>query len=312
MIRRKFTILASLLILLLATVDLVSAQNRPGSVGAEFIRVPVSARAAGMGGAYIAVTSGADAMYYNPAALVWTEEETNFFVNHTEYLADISHEYFSVTHRSGNNGYGAAITGLYTDLMMERTPQQPGGTGRTFFAANYRGSFAYARKMTRKVSLGVKASFMHMKLFDDMTEQSIGFDIAADYHADFRDFRFAMKIANLGSEVKFVNESYPLPIKFEFGASMNAIEEENHIVKVSGNAFKPNDGDPRGQAGVEYSFRDLLFLRGGYKVSHDIEDFTAGMGLNIDLSGYIMQFNYGFSNFGNLGKVHRFGVEVRM
>lgn len=312
MIRRKLTIFACFIILVLGSIQIGNAQNRPGSVGAEFIRVPVSARAAGMGGAYIAVTDGADAMYYNPAALVWTDKNTNFFANHTSYLAEINHEYFSVTRQSGNNGYGMAITALYTDLMEETTPQQPGGTGRQFYVANYRGSFGYARKMTQKVSLGVKASVMHMRLFEGIDEQSVGFDIAADYHANFRDFRFAMKIANLGSEVKFVNESYPLPIKFEFGASMNAIEMENHQLKFSGSAFKPNDGDPRGQAGLEYAFNNLLYLRGGYKIDHDTEDYTAGMGLNMDVSGYVMQFNYGYSNFGDLGKVHRFGVEVRM
>ena len=47
--------------------------NRPGSTDAQFLKIGVSARGTGMADAYIAVVNGADATYYNCAALPWIQ-----------------------------------------------------------------------------------------------------------------------------------------------------------------------------------------------------------------------------------------------
>lgn len=88
-------------------------------------------------------------------------------------------------------------------------------------------------------------------MFSDFKTDAYSIDIAAYYVTDFRGFRFGMKIANFGSDIKFVDEAYPLPVNFTFGLSINALEMERQKLLVSLSAVKPNDGQPLAQAGTE-------------------------------------------------------------
>ena len=309
----------SLLIVLLltaagATPETTQAQyTRPGSVSATFLNLGVSARAAGMGGAYIAMVDGATGTYYNPSALPWQGEGTHIAFNHLEYFDNINHEFMAVSRTFDDLGtFGASVTGLYTDQMKVRTPVQQGGTGATFVATSVQGTISYARRLTDHVTFGGSVRGISLNLYQGFTEQAVAADIAASYEADFRDFRFGMMISNIGSEVKFVDEAYPLPVEFTFGARMMAARFGQQKVLATTSAFKPNDGAPKGQVGAEYSFRDLFFLRGGYKINYDAKDFSFGGGVKVDAAGVGMRVNYGYAAWGKslLGQTHRFSLNL--
>ena len=298
-----------LIIALLLLPTLVFAQyERPGSTDAQFLKIGVSARAAAMGDAYIAVVDGAEAAYYNAAALARINGTAVAF-NHTKWFAGINHDYIAGAHTFSRIGtFGVSLTALYTDEMKVRTPLQPDGTGETFYSNNYRVSFSYSRYLTDRVSFGGSINYINMALYSDFTADAISIDIAALYVTNFRGFRFGMKIANFGSEVKFVNESYPLPTNFNFGLAMNAIEGREQKLLVSLSAAKPNDGQPLGQIGAEWSFKDYLFLRTGYRLNHEVATYSFGGGLLMNISKYNFKFDYSYSDFSLLGAAHRFGI----
>ena len=70
-----------------------------------------------------------------------------------------------------------------------------------------------------------------------------------------------------------MNEEYPMPTTFTFGMSLNALEAEDYKLNVSAQARKPNDGSPLGQAGTEFNFMDIIMVRGGYNIGHDVAKF---------------------------------------
>jgi len=289
-----------------------SAQyERPGSTDAQFLKIGVSARAAGMGEAYIASVTGAESAHYNAANLGYMEG-TDLVFNHTRWFAGISHDFFSVAHQFGLGALAVSVTALSTNEMAVRTPLQPEGTGETFYATNLRAGLTYARRLTDRVSLGGTVNFISMGLYDDYSQRAIAVDVAASYVSDFQGFRFGMKIANLGSEVTYINESYPLPINFTFGLAMDAVNAADHRVIVSGSAQKPNDGKPLGNVGAEYGFRGLFFLRGGYQINYGTASYTFGTGLNLDIRSNEFRFDYGYSAFGDLGVAHRFAIGLHL
>ncbi len=309
---RRLT-LAFVLLATLASATCVRAQyQRPGSTDGDFLKLGVSARAAGLGDAYIAMAGGADATHYNPAALSWMRPRTHVLLNHTSWFADINHEFVAVAHRFDIGTFGLSLTGLYTDEMKVRTPLQPEGTGETFYSYNLRASASYSRWLTDRVTFGGTVSYINLDLYQDFSENAFAADIAAAYRGDFRDFRFAMMIGNLGSDVTFVNESYPLPVHFTFGMSLNAVESAYHVIKFTGSAQKPNDGQPVGQVGAEYAFQDLLFLRGGYRINYDAATYSFGAGLRFGVSDYGFRFDYAYSSFGSLGVANRFGLGLEL
>jgi hypothetical protein len=59
-------------------------------------------------------------------------------------------------------------------------------------------------------------------------------------------------------------------------------------------ALHPNDYNERAHVGVEGTYMDMLFIRGGYKINYEEETFTAGFGLKY---GQIV-FNYAYSDVG--------------
>ncbi|MFZ5517999.1 MAG: PorV/PorQ family protein [Candidatus Zhuqueibacterota bacterium] len=282
--------------------------ERPGSTDAQFLKIGVSARAAGLGNAYIAVVDGADATYYNAAALARIPGTAMSF-NHTNWFAGINHDFVAAARTFGRLGtFGLSITALYTDEMKVRTPLQPDGTGETFYATNLRAGLSYARYLTDRVTFGGSINFIEMSLYSDFKASAISIDIAILYVTNFRNFRFGMQIANFGSEIKYVNESYPLPTNFTFGMAINAIEAANQTVLFTFSALKPNDGQPLGQVGAEWNYQNLLFLRSGYWMNHEVATYSFGGGLQLKLNNYQGRLDYAFSDFDLLGQTHRFGI----
>lgn len=285
--------------------------ERPGSTDAQFLKIGVSARGAGMGDAFIAVVDGAEAAFYNPAALAWISSNAVAFT-HTMWFAGINHDFVAAAHTFGRSGTLAlSATALYTDEMMVRTPLQPDGTGETFYAGNYRLGLSYARYLTDRVTFGGTLSYIRMSLYSDFVGEAVAADIGVLYVTHFRGFRFGMKIANFGSEVKFVHESYPLPTNFTFGLAMNAVDAPTQTLAVSFSAVKPNDGRPLGDVGAEWCYQRLLFLRGGYHLNHDVARYTMGGGLQLDLAGVRVRFDYAYSDFSLLGAAQRIGVNAQ-
>ncbi len=291
----------------------LSAQyQRPGSSDGQFLKIGVSARAAGLGEAYISVTDGAEATYYNPAALARIPRADLVFT-HTRWFAGINHDFAAVALSFGSVGtFALSGTAIYTDEMMVRTPLQPDGTGETFYAGNYQFGISYSRFLTDRVTLGGTIRYVYMSLYQDFNASAVAGDIAILYTAEFRGFRFGMKIANFGSEVTYVHESYPLPTNFQFGMSMNAIQREDQTAMVCVSAIKPNDGQPLGQIGVEWNWRRTFYLRGGYHLNYDIATYAFGAGLRLIISGYELQMDYSFSNYSLLGGAHRLGLRFSL
>ncbi|MFQ6617597.1 MAG: hypothetical protein ACE5QV_02815, partial [Fidelibacterota bacterium] len=102
----------------------------------------------------------------------------------------------------------------------------------------------------------------------------------------------------------------PLPTNFTFGLAINAVEAHDQKMSVSFSAVKPNDGQPLGQVGSEWNYRDVLSIRTGYRLNHDVATYSFGGGINMDISGYNLRFDYSYSDWQLLRAAHRFGVSL--
>lgn len=309
---RRYTLYIALVAALLTVGPARAQYERPGSTAGQFLKIGVSARAAGLAEAYIAAADGAEAAHYNAANLGYLRG-TDVFFNHTRWFAGINHEFIAAAHHLGGLGTVAlSVTSLRTGTMDVRTPLQPDGTGETFYASNLRAGLSYARMLTDRVSFGLTFNYLDFSLYSDYSQSAVAVDIATSYVSSFRGFRFGMKIANLGSQVKFINESYPLPTLFSFGASADAFDTGDHRLSMNAAASKPNDGRPLGSVGIEYAFDELLYLRAGHQINHGTARYTFGGGLDLAVSGADLRFNYGYSSFGELGVAHRFAVGLHL
>lgn len=292
--------------------QVLSAQyERPGSSSAEFLNIGVHARAEAMAGAYLSIVDGAEAVYYNPAALARIKGVDISF-GYTSWFASIRHEFLSIALPIGlHNTFAISATALHTDEMKVRTPFQPDGTGETFYAGSYRLGISYSRQLTDHVSAGITANYIRLYLHHDFSENGYAGDIAVLYDTGIRNFRFALHLSNFGSQIKFVNETYPMPTSFSFGLSANALETDSQAFLVSISANKPNDGSPRLNIGGEYNYQDYVFLRAGYNFDDIVKSFAFGGGLKLEVGSHGFSVDYSYSDFGFLGGTPRFNIGFR-
>ena len=78
-----------------------------GTTGAQFLELPVGARAIAMGTAQGAVAQDSTALYYNPAGLAGAKGG-DINLMHAVYFQDISYQYGAVAQRMGDGGTIAA------------------------------------------------------------------------------------------------------------------------------------------------------------------------------------------------------------
>ncbi|MBT4034614.1 MAG: PorV/PorQ family protein [Candidatus Marinimicrobia bacterium] len=298
-------------LILIWVLFLFAQYDRPGSTSAQFLKIDISARGAGMAGAYNAAVEGAEGLVYNPAVIANLEKVDAVF-NHNVWFAGINHDYMAIAKNFGMLGaFGLSVTTLYTPEMKVRTPLQPDGTGETFFAGNVRAGLSYARRLTDHVSFGGTLNYIYLSLYSDFSERGYTIDISTDYNTGIRDWRLAFAILNFGQSLTFVNEEYPMPTLFTIGSSVNAIERENLKLKLSGTLKKPNDGAPLGQGGAELNLSDILFLRAGTNFGHQVARFAFGGGLAYTFaSGMGFRFDYSYSDFNDLGGAHRYALGI--
>jgi hypothetical protein len=289
---------------------LYAQYTRPGSTDAQFLKIGVSARATGMADAYLAAANGAEATYYNAAAMPWIPDRDVVFT-HTSWFAGINHDFVAGTQNFDDIGsFGISVTALYTDEMKVRTPLQPEGTGETFYVGNYRFGLSYARFLTDRVTFGLTLSYLNLKLYREFSADAFSLDIAVMYVSDFRGFRFGLQIADFGSNIQYVNEAYPLPTNFQFGLAMNAIDGDDQTLLISFAAVKPNEGEPQAQIGGEWNYQKMFFLRGGYRLNYSAATWAAGAGAAFTVEGVGLRADYSYSNYTTLGGSHRIGIGV--
>ena len=301
--------------------------QRVGTAAAQFLKIGIGARGVAMGESFVAVANDAEALYWNPAGIAQFTENT-LITSHIQWLVDIQLEYLGVVfHLNRANTIGIAATSLHTPDMDETTELQPFGTGRKFHFGDFASAFTYARNMTDKFSFGITLKLIQ-ETIAEVTMQSVLFDLGTFYKTGWRSIRFAVAVTNFGSEiapkgtVEYYNldnqkvevknfQSFSPPTIFRIGIAWEPFQTEQHRLTTSIQLNHPNDNKENINAGLEYSWRERLAFRLGYKTARVEESFSAGFGLQVPTSFANLRLDYAYTHFGRLGFVNRFSLQIQ-
>lgn len=101
-----------------------------------------------------------------------------------------------------------------------------------------------------------------------------------------------------------------MPSIFRLGIAGEIIGEHNSPTRLSLSveALHPSDSPEKLNFGVEYTYKNLLSLRGGYKLNYDEENFTFGLGLSGLNIGIPVNLDFAYLNFNRLGSVVKVGL----
>ena len=145
--------------------------TKRGTAAAEFLSIPVGARATAMGNAFSATVDDATAMYWNPAGMTALPHAT-FAVEYAQWLVNIDFNYAAVVVPMGFGTVGLAVTALNTPNMEVTTVAEQNGTGETFDASSYALALSYARALTDRFSIGGTAKFITERIWQELATET--------------------------------------------------------------------------------------------------------------------------------------------
>jgi len=294
MLNRNITMMVALATLILLPVGIAAISQ--GSL--LFLTFEPGARPNAMGRAYSAIADDAYAPWWNPGATAFNRK-TQLAGTHTPWLQgagtgfdDIFYEYL------GWNQYFDGIGNLNVHLTLLDAGTQPqtdqaGNYLGDFHSFDFAAAFGYSYEVLPD-KLGAGANFKLMYSYlgpgtgnteDDGSAFAFAFDLGAKYKNLLVDgLDAALVLQNIGPNVTFVDQSQsdPLPMTFRLGAAYRVLDTPMNKFTMSAEASKilAND-DPLFErfvtgwehidetifgAGAEYTYLDLLSLRGGYFV----------------------------------------------
>jgi long-subunit fatty acid transport protein len=308
---KSYTVMITFLslIMLMFSAPSVFGQAKVGTTGAQFLEIGVSARADGMGGAFISVADDASALYYNPAGLVQIPGREAVFTL-VNYPADITYLFAGTTFPLSFGGVlGFAFYGLSAGDIPKTTYEYPLGVdGWTFGAKDYAFGVSYSRYLTDRFSLGITVKLVD-ELYEEYRATGWAADVGTVYNTGFRNFKITMVITNFGPDMTFISQSYPLPINFHFGAAIDLIDGSNHRATFSMEGSHPSDNLEKYNAGVEYWYNDMFALRVGDRFEHDLSGVTWGVGFRLPLGNERrLSIDYARQDFDVLGDIDRYTV----
>lgn len=336
---KKFLIIINIIVLTMC-LGVLHAQsiNKVGTTAAQFLKMGIGARSIGMGGAYSTMEGDINSIYWNPAGIARIENRAVTF-NHISWFMDVNYDFAAFTSQMPDLGtVGVFASVLSMDDMPVRTVEDPLGTGEYFSAGSLLVGLSFARNLTDNFSLGFNVKYVREHIWNE-SASAFAVDIGTIYSMPILNgFRIGASISNFGTKMKMEGrdlmliskvgpgqgnllntdyevDEYELPLTMRIGVAVDAVKMDEHSLTVAVDAIHPNDRKEYVNAGAEYSWNKIIFIRGGYKalfLQDSEEGLTLGFGLKyriIDVVKVLM--DYAYQDFGRLKNVHSlsFGVE---
>ena len=322
-----------LIILIFAAKDNF-AQDKLAQSGMQFLSVATDARSSALGGAATSLRNFSNSVFSNPALLADMENMLDFSANYNMWIADIKYNSFSLAYNPYDGLYGTfAASFTYVDYgKFEGTiiaNNEQGFIETNEFSPNaFALGVSYSKALTDKFSVGGTFKYVYQNLgsFTIATIDSTGekieassnisvlaFDFGTVYKTGYKSLAFGISVQNFSKELRYIRESFQLPLTFNIGVSMNLMDflpgkYEDHEFWFSVDAIHPRSHPEQLKFGFEYKFINTLFLRGGYLTNDDNIKFTYGAGIQ----KFGLSIDYSFTPFKYFKNVHRFSIRFAL
>jgi hypothetical protein len=341
---KKIIIIFSALLFFVGSSDVFAVKNitgttsggdftKVGAAGGQFMKIGVGPRAAGMAGAYGAVADDLTSVFWNPAGLANIHSIQATF-NYTSWFAGFNHNFGAIAIPIGDNFTTALhMTSFGSDRIEITTIDNPEGLGTYYSVADVALGLTFSGYLTDQFSFGITAKYIS-NTFASMGADGIAFDFGTMYETGIQGIKLGFSIHNLGAEqqytgedlrstkklwddlnaapqdVSYITSPFSLPLIFRAGISADVIEMDEHKLLASFDFLTLSDTPEQFSFGVEYTWNELLSLRGGYILGHDQFNIAGGVGFNYFTGNFMGQLDYSISPTSNIGLVHRIGLSI--
>lgn len=316
----KFNFARNIVSVFLAIILCTTKVLSTGTYTGVILKLPCSARAAGMGNAFGGIADDANATYWNPAGLAQVYvPQLNIFYG--KWILDMNYGAMSGVSplKIGKSFLGVVGISILYLAYGEITKTDINGfvTGESIRANELCASFSYARDVKNIINLGVNFKLLY-SLLDRKSAFGASMDLGAFITLKNVCGESILRGLNVGVSAKnFI--STPLGYSNSNGKGKELISPEytfsvggqvipNLSASIDVNLF-PDYKKPRASLGVEYWIKRWAFsplaLRCGYTYS-TYNKFSKALGLTAGF-GIIyknIEIDYAYLPLGRLGSTH--------
>lgn len=276
-------------------------EDRAGEAGASQLLINPWTKSVGFAGANTASITGLEAMGMNIAGMAFTRK-TELLVNHKRYLvgSDININTFGFAQKLGETGVlGVSVMSMnfgQIDITEVNLPE--GGIGQ--FSPSYTTIDAgYAKTFSNSISGGIGVRVISESIAN-ASARGFAFDAGVRYVTGDNDqIKFGIALKNVGPSMRSSGDglsftetndnagfdisstqdhrvaAYQLPSLLNIGASydfyiaptVDSTSSEisaDHRITLAGNFTSNSFTKDQYRIGLEYGFRNMFMIRGGY------------------------------------------------
>lgn len=278
--------------------------------GFAFLEVPAGARAAGMGGAYVALTEGVDGAFWNPAALALVQG-TQVTGSHAEWIQGLRHDQFAIAGQLFGGGLAASLRAMYSQPIEER--DDVGNLTGTFGSHDLEFQLAYGWAAGENARFGLGAQAVRERIANESATTWSGSGGGQWHPGGSKSLTLGAAAVHVGPAAHFTidgQQGGPVPLPIELQAGLAWTRAMSRGVSFTGTL---DSRATRGRQGVTAAGAELgtdvgAALRMGLRAGDDLTNFSAGVGWRHGL--YRVDYAWTPSKL-DLGDTHRFSFAAQ-
>lgn len=323
--------------------------DRAGSAGATQLLVNPWARSSGWSLANTSLVTGVEAMFGNVAGMARTRKTELYFTN-TRWLegSDVKLNAVGLAQKLGESGaIGLTATTFgFGDIDVTNDARPEGGSG-SFSPVMSNIGLAYAKGFSNSIYGGLLIRVVSESIAN-VKSTGVCFDAGIHYVTGKTDnTHFGISLKNVGPPMRFSgdglsvqglvssgsdqltleqrSERFELPSMLNIGAAQDFKLAEQHSLTVALNFGSNSFTRDQFIIGVEYAFRKLVHVRGGYlwedKITSEEDRSTVftgpSAGLSVDLpfgtdKQSVLAIDYGYRATNPFNGCHSIGVRISL
>lgn len=297
-------------VLLFGAVNLFAANKNVGTSGAQFLKIGAGARPVAMGEAFTGVADDINAVAWNPAGLSRLESPA-FTAMHTQWLQASNFAFLAAAYPFRFGTLGVSMTSLTVD-KIDRRAGDTFAPDATFDSMDSAYTLSYALGLGDKLSAGVNVTSIRQKI-DTVSASAVAGDAGLLWKTPVNKLTLGASVRHLGSKVKFVDESDPLPMTVSVGAGYKTLKDK---LTLGLDVRQPRDNSAQYGAGAEFrqplAWQMAGSLRGGYNTANtDPTSGLTGVSFGMGLSWRNVSFDMAWVPYGILGNTFRYAFLVK-
>lgn len=303
----------------------------------NFQLVSISPRASSVGEAFCALGTGAEAVFFNPAGIISLNKRRDLQFYTTKWIGDIDYFGGSFIWSLGSFGavglsmlnvdYGTIYgTALISTAEKDLYPLGYKDLGKVKNVGAYSYGLTYGKAISTQFHIAGNLRLVGQNLGQSQLADGIKDNNAAKlvvdggvrYDTGLKGLVFGMAIRNFSSNVKREEIDEQLPLLFTMGVALDLVKvisvdlAQNHALNLAVDFLHPNNYTERVNLGLEYMLWNRIALRVGYQSNRDLASWSAGFGVNTNVVGSKIVFDYSYSNFALFEGVNRFAIGVAL